>query len=118
MGKAKYLSAVEQGMVVGARRTGLSVSRTATLLCFSCSTFYQELPHKLTEQDRQLLKCVLHKNHLSSVTTLTTEYQTASGSNVSTKTVRRELHEMGFHGRAATHKTKITMHCPNSLLEW
>ena len=45
MGKTKYLSAFEQGMVVGARRTGLSVSRTATLLGFSCSTVscvYQE----------------------------------------------------------------------------
>ena len=33
----KYLSAFERGMVVGARRTGLSVSRTATLLGFSRS---------------------------------------------------------------------------------
>ena len=32
------LSAFEQGMVVGARRTDLSVSRTATQLGFSCST--------------------------------------------------------------------------------
>jgi hypothetical protein len=32
------LSAFELGMVVGARRTGLSVSRTATMLCFSHST--------------------------------------------------------------------------------
>ena len=38
MGKTKDLSAFEQGMVVGARCTGLSVSRTATLLGFSCST--------------------------------------------------------------------------------
>jgi hypothetical protein len=37
MGKTKYLSAFEQGMVVGARHTGLSVSRTATLLGFSRS---------------------------------------------------------------------------------
>ena len=32
MGKTKYLSDIERGMVTGARRTGLSVSRTATLL--------------------------------------------------------------------------------------
>jgi hypothetical protein len=32
------LSAFEQGMVVGDRGTGLSVSRTATLLGFSRST--------------------------------------------------------------------------------
>jgi hypothetical protein len=43
--RQKYFSAFEQGRVVGARRTGLSVSRTATLLGFSRSTVscvYQE----------------------------------------------------------------------------
>ena len=38
MGKTKDLSAFEWGIVVGPRRTGLSVSRTATLLGFSRST--------------------------------------------------------------------------------
>jgi hypothetical protein len=45
MGKTKDLGAFEWGVVVGARRTGLSVSRTGTLLGFSCSTVscvYQE----------------------------------------------------------------------------
>jgi transposase len=55
-------------------------------------------PHKLTEQDRRVLKRVACKNRLSSIATLTTEFQTASGNNVSTRTVRRELHEMCFHG--------------------
>ena len=45
MDKTKYLSALERVMAVGARRTGLSVSSTATLLCFShltVSCVYQE----------------------------------------------------------------------------
>ena len=44
MGKTKYLSAFEQSMVVGARRTILSESRTATLLGFilNISCVYQE----------------------------------------------------------------------------
>ena len=41
------------------------------------------------------------KNGLSSVATLITKFQTAFGSNVSTITVCRELHVMGFHGQAA-----------------
>jgi hypothetical protein len=49
------------------------------------------------------------KNRLSSVAALTTEFQTASGSNVSTINVCRELREMGFHGREAAYKPKITM---------
>ena len=35
MGKTKDLGAFERGIVIGARRTGLSVLRTATLLGFS-----------------------------------------------------------------------------------
>jgi hypothetical protein len=66
-------------------------------------------PHKLTERGRRVVKRVAHYNRLSSVVTLTTEFQTASGSNVSTRTIRLELHEMGFRGRAAAHKSKITM---------
>ena len=37
----------------------------------------------------------------------TTELQTASGSNVSTITVRWKLHEIGFHCRAAAHKCRL-----------
>jgi hypothetical protein len=66
-------------------------------------------PHNLTEQYHWVLKHVGHKNCLTSVAALTTEFQTASGSNVSTRTVHQEFHEMDFHGRAAAHKPKITM---------
>ena len=51
-------------------------------------------PHKLSERDRQVLKREAGKNHQSSVATLTTEFQTASGSNVSTRSVRQKLYEM------------------------
>ncbi len=38
MGKEGDLSDFERGMVVGARRAGLSISKTADLLGFSCTT--------------------------------------------------------------------------------
>jgi hypothetical protein len=52
------------------------------------------------------------------VATLTAEFQTASGSNVSTRTVRRELHEIDVHGRASAHKPNITMRNAKRRLEW
>ena len=73
--------------------------------------------HKLIEWDRHVLKRKERKNCLSSVATLTTKFQTASGSNANTITVRRELHDMGFHGWAA-HKPKITMRNAKCRLEW
>jgi transposase len=69
-------------------------------------------PHKLTERDPRVIKSsVLGRNKHN------TEFQTASG-NISTRTVRRELHEMGFHGRAATHKPNLTMRNAKPRLEW
>uniref|UniRef100_A0AAZ3Q6J6 Transposase Tc1-like domain-containing protein n=1 Tax=Oncorhynchus tshawytscha TaxID=74940 RepID=A0AAZ3Q6J6_ONCTS len=50
--------------------------------------------------------------------TLTADFQTVSGCNFNTRTVRRELHEMGFHGRAAAHKPKITMRSAKRQLVW
>ena len=58
------------------------------------------------------------QNHLSSVATLTIEFHAASGSNISTRTVRWKLHEMGYHGRAAGHKPNITMCNAKHRLEW
>ena len=61
---------------------------------------------------------VARKNCLSLVAKLTNEFQTASGSNISTITVVWERHELGFHGRAATHTPKITMRNVKRQLEW
>jgi hypothetical protein len=65
-----------------------------------------------------VLNHVARKNSLYSVTTLTTKFQTASGSNISTRTVHLKLNEMGFHGRAVAHKPKITTHNAKRRLEW
>ena len=53
-------------------------------------------PHKLRERDHRVMKRVVSKNRLSSVAIFTTEFRTASGSNVNTRTVRRELYDIGF----------------------
>jgi hypothetical protein len=41
-----------------------------------------------------------------------------SGSNVSTRTVRRDLHKMGFLVQAGAQKSKITMRNTKRWLEW
>jgi hypothetical protein len=75
-------------------------------------------PHKLPERDCRVLGQVERKYSLSSFATVITEFTTASGSNVSTRCVHQELHEMGFRGRAAAHKPKITMRNAKRRLEW
>jgi hypothetical protein len=61
---------------------------------------------------------IARKSLLFSVAALTTEFQTASGSNVSRSTVHRDLHEINFHFRAAAHKPNITMGNAKHRLEW
>jgi hypothetical protein len=84
----------------------------------------QRLSHKVVGHtnsqngNRRVLKCVACKSNLSSDAKLTPEFQTASGSHISTTTVQRELHEMDFHDRAAAHKPKITMRNAKRRLEW
>uniref|UniRef100_A0A3Q3IE63 tRNA-binding domain-containing protein n=1 Tax=Monopterus albus TaxID=43700 RepID=A0A3Q3IE63_MONAL len=69
-------------------------------------------PHKLKEEHRQVLERVALEKCLPSVEALTTEFQTASGATVSSRTIRRELHEMGFRGRVSTYsKTKGAFRC-------
>jgi hypothetical protein len=72
-------------------------------------------PHKLTERYRRVLKRIAR---LSSVAALTNAFQTASGRIVSAVAVCLELHEMGFHVRAAAHKPKVTMRNAKRRLEW
>ncbi len=65
MGKKGDLSDFERGMVVGARRTGLSISKTADLLGFSHTTIsrvYRERSEKeKISSERQLCgrKCLV-----------------------------------------------------------
>ena len=135
MGRTEEISDFQRGTVIGCHLSNKSVRQISALLKLPQSTVsavivkwkrlrattaqpWSGSPHKLTEPDRRVLKCRVQKNRLSSVATLTTKFQTDSGSNVSTSTVRRELHKMSFHGRAATHKPKITMHNAKRQLEW
>ncbi len=65
MGKKEDLRDFEHGMVVGARRSGLSISKTADLLRFSRTTIsrvYREWPEKeKISSERQLCgrKCLV-----------------------------------------------------------
>ena len=135
MDRTEELSDFQRGTIIGCHLSNKSVHQISALLELPRSTVIAVIvkwkrlgattaqprsgrPYKLAERDWRMLKREAWKNRLLSVVTLTTEFQTPSRSNVSTNTVRRELHEMGFHGRAAAHKPKITMRNAKRRLEW
>ncbi|XP_068444856.1 aminoacyl tRNA synthase complex-interacting multifunctional protein 1-like isoform X2 [Clinocottus analis] len=120
MGRSEELSDFQRGTVVGCHMCNKSVREISSLLELPRSTVSAVIlkwkrggittalprsgrPHKLKEEDRQVLEKVALENRSPSVEALTAEFQTASGASVSPRTVRRELHEMGFRGRVSTY---------------
>ncbi|CAI9536570.1 unnamed protein product, partial [Staurois parvus] len=65
-------------------------------------------PLKMTEWGQSMLKRTVHRSCQLSAESIAKDLQTWCGLQISTTTVHRELHEMGFHGRAAASKPYIT----------
>ncbi|CAI9577444.1 unnamed protein product [Staurois parvus] len=55
-----------------------------------------------------MLKHTVHRSHQLFAESVAKDLQTSCGLQISTTTLHRELHEMGFHGRAAASKPFIT----------
>ena len=59
---------------------------------------------KLSNKDRRTLPQIVWKDHKNTIPKITTEFHEHLENPVSTKTVRKDLHKAGFHGRAAIRK--------------
>ncbi len=117
MGKKGDLSDFERGMVVGARRAGLSISKTADLLEFSRTTIsrvYREWSEKEKISSEQQLcgrKCLVdvrdqrrmgrlvRDDRKATVTQITTRYNQGMQNTISERTTRRTLKQMGSSSR-------------------
>ncbi len=117
MGKKGDLSDSERGMVVGARRAGLSISKTADLLGFSRKTFsrvYRELyAQDKISSERQLcgwkylvdvrgqrrLGRLVRDDIKATVTQITTCYNQDMQNTISERTAHRTLKQMGYSSR-------------------
>ncbi|CAI9563822.1 unnamed protein product, partial [Staurois parvus] len=74
-------------------------------------------PRHMTERGQCMLKCTVHRSHQLSAESIAKDLQTWCGLRIST-TVRRELHGMGFHGRAAASKPSITKCNAKCRMPW
>ncbi len=117
MGKKEDFSDFEHGMVVGARRTGLNISKTADLLGFSRTAIfrvYREWSEKeKISSERQLCgrKCLVdvrgqrrisrlvREDRKATVTQITTRYKQDLQNTISEHTTHRTLKQMGSSSR-------------------
>ncbi|CAI9576519.1 unnamed protein product, partial [Staurois parvus] len=72
----------------------------------------------MKERGQRMLKCTVRRSHQLSAESIAKELQTLCGLQISTTTVRRELHGMGFHGRAAASKPYITKCNARRWMQW
>ncbi|MBJ4999845.1 hypothetical protein JGF38_22890 [Salmonella enterica subsp. enterica serovar Hadar] len=73
---------------------------------------------KISERSRRTLTRVVKQNRKSSLVEITQEFQSSSGVSASSRTVRRELKNLGFHGRVAAQKPNITPQNAKRRLKW
>ncbi|CAI9564747.1 unnamed protein product, partial [Staurois parvus] len=73
--------------------------------------------HKLTEQGQRMLKCTVCRSRQLFAGPIAKDLQTLCDLQISI-TVHRELHGMGFHGRAAASKPYITKCNAKHRMQW
>ncbi|CAI9622741.1 unnamed protein product, partial [Staurois parvus] len=72
----------------------------------------------MTEWGQCMLKHTVNRSRQLSAESVAKDLQTSCGIQISTTTVHRELHEMGFHGRAAASKPYITKCNAKHWMQW
>ncbi|CAI9603224.1 unnamed protein product, partial [Staurois parvus] len=71
----------------------------------------------MTEFGQRMLQCTVRRSRQLSAKSIAKDLQTLCGLQIST-TVHRELHGMGFHGRAAASKPYITKCNVKHRMHW
>ncbi|CAI9617078.1 unnamed protein product, partial [Staurois parvus] len=135
MDHSQELSEFKHGTVIGCHLCNRSIREISLLLNIPQSTGsgiitkWKQLgttatqlrsgrPCKMTEQGQRMLKRTVLISRQLSAESIAKDLQTLCGLQIRPKTVRRELHEMGFHGRAIASKPCITMCNAKCQMQW
>ncbi|CAI9594072.1 unnamed protein product [Staurois parvus] len=125
MAHSQELSEFKRGTVIGCHLCNKSIRDISFLLNIPQSTVsgiitkWKKLgttatqtrsgrPRKMTERGQRMLKRTVRRNRQLSAESIVKDLQTSCLRQISTTTVHRELHRMGFHGQAAASKPYIT----------
>ena len=121
MGRSQELSEFQRDTVIGCHlcnKSGHEISSLLNILQSTVSgiiTKWKRLgttatqprsgrPRKMTERGQWMLRRIVCRGRQLSAESIATDLKTSCGLQISSRTVRRELNGMGFHGRAAASK--------------
>ncbi|CAI9540364.1 unnamed protein product [Staurois parvus] len=135
MGRSQELSEFKRGTMIGCHLCNESIREIYLLLNIPWSavssiiTKWKKLgttaiqprsgrPHKMTEQGQGMLNHIVHRSHQLSAESIAKDLQTLCSLQISTTTVCRELHGMGFYGQATASKLYITKCNAKRQIQW
>jgi len=107
IGRSQGLSEFQRGTVIGGHLCNKSSREISSQLNIPQSTVSGIITkwkrsgrsRKRTERGQRMLRRRVRRCRQLSAESITTDLQTSCGLQISSRTVRRELHGMGFHGR-------------------
>ncbi|CAI9605695.1 unnamed protein product, partial [Staurois parvus] len=107
MGLSQELNEFKHGTVIGCHLCNKSIHEISLLLNIPQSSVSGIITkgkqlgtatQPQSEWGQHMLKCTMHRSHQLSAESIAKDLQTLRGLQISTTTVCRELHGMGFHG--------------------
>ena len=121
MGRSQDLSEFQRVTVIGRHlciKSSLEISSPLNIPQSTIITKWKQLRKTATQprsgrpcktiRGQQMLRHIVHRDRQLSAESITIDLQTSCGLQINSRTVHRELHGMGFHGRAAASKQYIS----------
>ena len=137
MPKYAELTELERGKVLGLRLAGDSMSEISKKLKISKGAVYNTIkryencdgvqsasrsgrPKTLNEDDQKTLEKIINQNNRNSLDQIRETFSVVvvTGKEVSTRTIRRNLHELGIHSRIAAVKLLLSQKQRMDRLQW
>ena len=135
MGHSQELSEFQCGSVIGCHLCNKSSCEMSSLLNIPQSAVSDIItkwrrfrttatqpqsggPHKMMERGQRMLRRIVHRGRQLSAESIATDLPNSCSLQISSRTVCRELHGMGFHGRAAASKPYISKCNVKCRMQW
>lgn len=135
MGKNSELSIFERGQIIGLHKGGHNKAEISRILNRPESTIRRTIkeygnantpfskkrsgrPSLLNNDDRKVLKEIVTRNNKSSATEIQKKFSATTGQEVCVKTIRKNLHKIGFNSYQAVTKPLLTENQRQKRLEW